>query len=60
MSHPNPSHERSNEYPSDDYKPVGAKSKALKKRIHPVSKIISQLETRKGEAPLSKLKRLLK
>lgn len=31
MSHPNPSHDRSNEYPSDHYKPV-AKSKALKKR----------------------------
>lgn len=32
MSHPNPSHDRSNEYPSDHHKPVAAKSKALKKK----------------------------
>lgn len=28
MSHPNPSHDRSNEYPSDHYKPSGKVKKA--------------------------------
>lgn len=31
MSHPNPSHDRSNEYPSDNYKPGGKLRKMAKK-----------------------------
>ena len=30
MSHPNPSHDRENEYPSDNYKPVAKKKKSVK------------------------------
>lgn len=32
MSHPNPSHNEENEYPSDNYKPV--RNKAIKKALH--------------------------
>jgi len=31
MSHPNPQHDRSNEYPSDNYKPTSMKVKLAKK-----------------------------
>lgn len=39
MSHPNPSHDRENEYPSDNYKPVAAKKKAIAKKMSPVDKL---------------------
>jgi hypothetical protein len=60
MSHLDSKHDRENEYPTDSTPSKKAKSKAIKKFTHPVSKTIKQLEHRKGEAPLAKLKRLLK
>lgn len=62
MSHPNPSHDRSNEYPSDNYKPVSKRFKGKKKshKHTAISAMIDSLKERKGEAPLAKLKRLVK
>lgn len=60
MSHPNPLHDRDNEYPSDNYKPIASKGKALKKKMHPIAKSIDALRERKGESPVGKLKRLLR
>lgn len=34
MSHPNPSHDRENEYPHDEYS-AGPRAKALKKKSKP-------------------------
>ena len=45
MSHPNPTHDRDREYPSDDYKPVGARSKALaKSKVKPFAKGVQGLK----------------
>ncbi len=32
MSHPDSSHDRDNEYPSDNYKPVNARTAAIKSK----------------------------
>ena len=68
MSHPVTTYDPNDRHHSDDSKfspstkgkKKSAKSKALKGMIHPISKTIEQLKERKGEAPLHKLKRLLK
>ncbi len=44
MSHPDPKHDRENEYPSDLYRPKKSKAKALHKA---------------KEAPLQRLKKLV-
>lgn len=45
MSHPNPSHDRENEYPSDNYKPVAKKkSMAKKMKFHPHS-LVGKLQS---------------
>ena len=63
MSHPIPGRDYGeNEYPNEavSTKKKSAKSKAIKKFTHPISKTIEDLKERPGEAPLAKLKRLLK
>ena len=57
MSHPNPSHDRENEYPSDDYKPVRKKyakeaqkkEMAKKMTFHPQS-IVGKLASLVNES----------
>ncbi len=54
MSHPNPSHDKENEYPSDHYKPGTSKSKALKKKAGGLNEVFGGTHNPKA------LKRLLK
>ena len=63
MSHPNPHDDPENRYSSDS--PISkinrkAKSRALVGRMKSPKKLINDLKERPGEAPLQKLKRLLK
>lgn len=49
MSHPNPSHDQGNSYPSDDYKPVRKAFRDKRKRI----------ASKMGESKIDELKRLI-
>jgi len=43
MSHPNPGHDRENEYPTDNYKPVSKKHMARKmSRVDKLKKLVKE------------------
>jgi hypothetical protein len=55
MSHPNPQHDRSNEYPDDNYKPSSLKTKVAKK-MPKGSRKVSLAKAFPGEARMDKIK----